>query len=129
MHLNVDIDFWTVEEAKLSHIHTEGDRGAELCHMEKPMRLAILTVLLFSLSASAETMDKETRIKTWVLLQISIAQAKYCHNEMNKLQSKSATPFMLNQKNPANSNKRFSNNELTTYRSLILEVHFQDFEV
>lgn len=77
------------------------------------MKVGYLILLLFPLVANAAGLDKEARIRTQVQLKVTLVQANYCSKELGKLQSTTATPFMLNQKDPADANKRFSQNRLT----------------
>lgn len=79
--------------------------------------------LCFACTASAADMDKENHIRKQVQLKIAIAQAEYCNSELNKLESAKETPFMLDQKNPAETNKRFSQNKL----SLEEEIGYKEF--
>lgn len=72
----------------------------------------LLMVALFA-STSIFATDKETVIRKRVQLRVVLSQSEFCSKEFNKLQSGSSTPFMFDQKNPADSNRRFSANKLT----------------
>lgn len=87
------------------------------------MKNLALVLLVFSCTVSAADIDKETYIRKQVQLKIAIAQTEYCDNELNKLESANETPFMLNQKNPAETNKRFAQNKL----SLEEEIGYKEF--
>ena len=87
------------------------------------MRHLALMLLAIYTSANAAALDKEDAIKKRVQLQIARVQAQYCDGEFNKLETQTQTPFMLDQTNPANTNKRFSENKL----SLEEEIGYKEF--
>lgn len=77
-------------------------------------RLFLSLGLLFTSPLSAGALEDEDRIRTWVRLKTTIAEMEFCSNELNKLESLTETPFVFDQNNPADSNRRFSDDTLTS---------------